>query len=153
MAFNKYMVSKKRKTKETPRKESKITSTPSNFEFLMSPSWNKHENYGSLPWLPDTIFLLFPIALSLQRRNNKQSGFNWHQLLYQLSIPTRQSTPKLSNLQLWPFFYLRIFWISWVVFISRLIFTTLSHVSGAADIFVKVKWSCMTSHFWCLIWS
>ena len=85
--------------------------------------------------------------------NNKQSGFNWHQFLYQLSISTRQSTPKLSNLWWWPFFYLRIFLISWVVFISRLIFTTLSHVCGAADIFVMVKWSCMTSHFWWLIWS
>lgn len=153
MALNKHIwFQKERKTKERPRKESKITSTSSNFEFLTSPSWNKHENYGSLPWLPDTVFLLFPIALSLQRRNNKQSGFNRHQLLYQLSISTRQSTPKLSNLQLWPFFH-RIFWISWVVFISRLIFTTLSHVSGAADTFVMVKWSCMTSRFWCLIWS
>ena len=146
------MVSKREKNKRKT-KEREQNYQHSNSEFLTSPSWNKHENYGSLPWLPNTVFLLFPIALSLQRRNNKQSGFNWHQLLYQLSIPTRQSTPKLSNLQLWPFFYLRIFWISWVVFISRLIFTTLSHVSGAADTFVMVRWSCMTSHFWCLIWS
>lgn len=146
------MVSKREKNKRKT-KEREQNYQHSNSEFLTSPSWNKHENYGSLPWLPNTMFLLFPIALSLQRRNNKQSGFNWHQLLYQLSIPTRQSTPKLSNLQLWPFFYLRIFWISWVVFISRLIFTTLSHVSGAADTFVMVRWTCMTSRFWCLIWS
>lgn len=146
------MVSKREKNKRKT-KEREQNYQHSNSEFLTSPSWNKHENYGSLPWLPNTVFLLFPIALSLQRRNNKQCGFNWHQLLYQLSIPTRQSTPKLSNLQLWPFFYLRIFWISWVVFISRLIFTTLSHVSGAADTFVMVRWSCMTSRFWCLIWS